>query len=136
MFENHLHVEKFICTLIMPLYAYMFSQFILYTSGFQPFWWSRSPRLYSSGMKNPFSHICTGELKYTVDPSICITSGGTPGLCWQNPRVPGNPGLKTTAVYSNYTCVAQQPPVSLHRIASNTAMLLSVGLSKGDLVNL
>ena len=37
-------------------------------------------------------HICTGELKYTVVRSISITSGGTPGLCWWNPRVPRNPG--------------------------------------------
>ena len=26
------------------------------------------------------------------DRSIFITSGGTPKLCWRNPRAPGNPG--------------------------------------------
>ena len=34
----------------------------------------------SSGPRNPSSHICIGELKYTVVRSICITSSGTLGF--------------------------------------------------------
>ena len=48
----------------------------LYTSSFQPFCWSGTPRMYSSGSRNPFSLICSGELQYTVACSIFITSGG------------------------------------------------------------
>jgi len=46
--------------------------------------------------------VCTGELKHTVDRSIFITSGGTPGLCWRNPRVPGNPGWKSLPAVLTY----------------------------------
>ena len=42
------------------------------------FSWSRGPRMNSRGLRNPCSHICTGELKYTVDRSISRTSGGSP----------------------------------------------------------
>ena len=57
-------------------------------SGFQPFWWSGTPMMYSSGY--PCSYISIGELKHTVDRSICITSGGAPGMCSRNPQEFGN----------------------------------------------
>ena len=47
--------------------------------------------MYSSGSRNPCSHICSGELKLTVDRSIFITFGGMPRLCWRNRKIPGNP---------------------------------------------
>ena len=54
--------------------------------------------MHSSGSRSPCSHICARELyyelNYTVDHSICTTSGGTPGMCWRNPRIPGNLGWK------------------------------------------
>ena len=34
------------------------------------------------------SHIYTGELKFDFDHNFCVTSGGTPGLYWENPRFP------------------------------------------------
>ena len=71
--------------------AYQFKTSIK-LSVFQPSWWSETPRMHPSGSRNPCSHVCIGELKYTVVRSICITSGGTPGLCLQNSGVPGNPG--------------------------------------------
>ena len=40
--------------------------------------------MHSSDSRNPCSHICTGELKYTVVRIMCTTSGGAPGLCWWN----------------------------------------------------
>ena len=54
--------------------------------------------MYSSRSRSPCLHFRIGQLKYTVDRSINITCGGTPELCWRNPRFPENPGLKTTAI--------------------------------------
>ena len=65
-----------------------------YDCGFQPFWWSKTPRMHSSDFRNPCSHIYTGELKYMGDRSIFITSGGTASLRWRNPRVPGRGGSR------------------------------------------
>ena len=42
-------------------------------------------------LKEPCSHICTGDLRITVGLCICITSGETLGQSWQNPSVPQNP---------------------------------------------
>ena len=36
--------------------------------------------MHSGGLRNPCSHICTGELKYLAVRSVCITSGGTLGF--------------------------------------------------------
>ena len=69
--------------------------------------------MHSSGMRNPFSHVCTGGSNYTVIHSICISSGGTPGLCWWNPIVPGNSGLKYCARLSIYVAYYYTMHVSL-----------------------
>ena len=47
--------------------------------------------MHSSGSKNPYLHICTGELKYTINRSTFIT-GGTTGMCRWYARVLGNLG--------------------------------------------
>ena len=70
-----------------------------FVSGCQPFWWSRNPSMHSIGSQNPCSHFYTGQLKHTVDPRVCKTSGRSPGMCWWNPRVPQGPRLKTTVSY-------------------------------------
>ena len=36
--------------------------------------------MHSSSSRNTCSHIHTGDIKYTVDRTICITSGGTLGF--------------------------------------------------------
>ena len=66
-----------------------------------------TPRMYSSGSWNLCSHISTGELKYTVDRSFYVTSGGAPETCWRSPRAPGNPSLCTDSTSLLYRRIVE-----------------------------
>ena len=52
--------------------------------------------MHSSCLRNPCSHICTGELKYTVVRSICTTSG--PWIVLAEPWRSGEIRLKSTVL--------------------------------------
>ena len=60
--------------------------------------------MYPRGSRNPCSHICTGELKFTVDRSICVTSGGTPRACWRSTKVPVTQSMPGNTCDRTCTC--------------------------------
>ena len=65
-----------------------------WSSSFQPSSRSGIARQHSIYSRTPCSHISTREMDIAVDHSICATSGGTPGLFWQNSSIVWGPCSK------------------------------------------